>query len=308
MSLPRIFITIALSFLIVANVNSQTYETTIEPGDVYNMAAFKIWINPDHEKIRGILMLNPGSNGDGRGQVDDPYWQAFANKHQFALMGTYFTDHLHPNMMIEEYIQVSKGSGKAFIDAIDKVARESGHEELSYAPFLLWGMSAGGEINHEIASWIPERVIAYVVNKGGYYYSAVPSEATRQTPGLYVIGLTDLPSRNSMIRGMYLTNRRAGALWTLVEEKGVAHEVAGSRDIAVSYYEAVMSLRMKDDAMGYKALLPVTEELGTVGNIYKHTLGREEGVRKEDTTWLPTENFANDWLDLVTKEPETTSP
>lgn len=283
---------------------AEVYEVTVEPGDVYNMAAFKIWMNPEHDKISGILMLNPGSNGDGRGQVDDPYWQEFANKHHFALMGTYFTDHMHPNMMIEDYIQVGKGSGKAFVGAIDSIAKESGHEELSYAPFLLWGMSAGGEINHEIASWIPERVIAYVVNKGGYYYSSVPPEATRQTPGLYVIGLEDLPSRNNMIKGMYLTNRRAGALWTLVEEKGVAHEVAGSRDLAASYYEAVMDLRMTEGAMGYKALKPVNEEMGTVGNIYKHTLGHEEDVRKEDTTWLPSESFAKDWLALVTKEPE----
>jgi hypothetical protein len=67
-----------------------------------------------------------------------------------------------------------------------------------------------------------------VVNKGGYYYSAVPPEKTRKAPGLYVIGLDDYLSRNLMIKGIYLTNRRAGALWTLVEEQGVAHEVAGS--------------------------------------------------------------------------------
>jgi hypothetical protein len=304
MSFKKIYLTLTFCLLSTSVALSETYETTIEPGAIYNMAAFKIWMNPDHEKIRGILMLNPGSNGDGRGQVDDAYWQDFANKHHFALMGTYFTDHMHPNMMVEDYIQVSKGSGKAFISVIDTIAKESGHEELSYAPFLLWGMSAGGEINHEIAAWIPERVIAYVVNKGGYYYSAVPPEATRQTPGLYFIGLEDLPSRNNMIKGMYLTNRRAGALWTLAEEKGVAHAVAGSRDLAVSYYEAVMKLRMTDGAMGYKALKPVNEEMGTVGNIYKHTLGREEDVRKEDTTWLPSESFANDWLALVTKEPE----
>lgn len=289
---------------ITAYAHADTFEVTITPGAVYNMAAFKMWLNPGVKKVRGILMLNPGSNGDGRAQVDDEYWQAFAKKHDFALMGTYLTDHMHPNMMIEDYIQVSKGSGKAIIDAIDHIAKESGHEELSYAPFLLWGMSAGGETNHEIAAWIPERVIAYVVNKGGYYYSAVPPEATRQTPGLYVIGLADLPSRNSMIRGMYLTNRRAGALWTLVEEKGVAHEVAGSRDLAVTYYEAVMKLRMTEGAMGYKALKPVTEDIGTIGNIYEHTIGRKEGVRKEDTTWLPSESFANDWQALVTKERE----
>jgi len=207
--------------------------------------------------------------------------------------------------MIEDYIQVGKGSGRAILDAIDYFAKESGHEELSYAPFLLWGMSAGGEINHEIASWIPERVIAYVVNKGGYYYSSVPPEATRQTPGIYFIGLTDLPSRNNMIKGMYLTNRRAGALWTLAEEKGVAHEVAGSRDLAVLFYEEVMKKRLPDNAMGYKALKPVSEEMGTVGNIYTHSIDKPaEGTRMEDTTWLVSEKFAKAWQTFVTKERE----
>lgn len=303
MKLLKLFLIITITSFI-QSANAETFDVTIKPGSVYNMAAFKLWLNPDIQKIRGILMLNPGSNGDGRGQVDDQYWQDFATKHDFALMGTYLTDNMHPNMMIEDYIQVSKGSGKAIIDAIDKFAQESGHEELSYAPFLLWGMSAGGEINHEIASWIPERIIAYVVNKGGYYYSSVPPEATRQTPGLYVTGLADLPSRSTMVKGLYLTNRRAGALWTLVEEQGVAHEVAGSRDLAIAYYEAIMKIRLPKNAIGYKALKPVNENMGTVGNIYDHTLGRKDDVRMEDTTWLPSDSFAKKWQKLVTKNPQ----
>jgi pimeloyl-ACP methyl ester carboxylesterase len=300
MQFLKLFLVVAItSFFQTAHAD--TLDVSIKPGAVYNMAAFRIWLSPDVRTFRGILMLNPGSNSDGREQVDEQYWRDFANKHDFALMGTYLTDHMHPNMMIEDYIQVGKGSGKAILDAIDNFARSSGHEELSYAPFLLWGESAGGQLNHEIASWLPERVIAYVVNKGGYYYSAVPQEATRQTPGLFFIGLDDLPSRNSMIKGMYLTNRRAGALWSLAEEKGVAHEFAGSRDLAVAYYEAVMAMRLPKSAWGYKSLMPVTEALGTTGNIYSHALGRQEGDRLEDTTWLPSEKFAEAWQRLVNK-------
>ena len=283
-------------------LRAETFDVTMKSSPVHNISAFRMWTPEGVDKFRGILMLNPGSNGDGRPQVDDEYWQKFARTYDFALMATFLTDNKHPNMMIEDYIQVSKGSGDAILGAIDHFATASGHEELSYAPFLLWGMSAGGELNHEIAAWIPERVIAFVVNKGGYYYSAVPIEATRQTPGLYSIGLDDLPSRNTMIKGMYLTNRRAGALWTLAEEKGVAHEVASSRDLAVSYFETIMMMRMVDGALGYKSLKPVSEDMGTVGNIYTHSLGAEEGLRKEDTTWLPSQKFAKKWLEHVTKK------
>lgn len=285
------------------NANAETYEVTMEPSAIHNMAAFKMWINPEAKKLRGILMLNPGSNSDGRNLVDNEFWQAFATKHDFALMGTYLTDHKHPNMMIEEYIQVSQGSGHAMIDAIDHFAKASGHEELSYAPFLLWGHSAGGELNYEIAAWIPERVIAFVVNHGGYYYSSIPPEATRQTPGLFFIGLDDLPSRNAIIKGIYLTNRRAGALWTLAEEKDVGHEVVGSRDLAVEFYEEVMKKRLPKDAIGYKSLQPLTEDMGTITNLNSHAITQlSEEVKREQTSWLVSEKLAKSWQTFVTKE------
>lgn len=301
MPIIRAFFLISVATLFGSTALADTYETTVEPGVVYNMAAFKLWHSPDVKNIRGILMLNPGSNGDGRGMVDDSYWQDFAVQHDLALMGTYFTDHRHVNMMIEHYIKVNEGSGQALIDAIDQFAKDSGHQELSYAPFLLWGHSAGGELNHEIAAWIPERVIAYVVNQGGYYYSSVPPEATRKTPGLYFVGLSDLVSRNTIIKGIFTTNRRAGALWTYVEEKGVGHEVVGSRDLALVFYEEVMSKRLPNDAMGYKALLPVTEEMGIRGNIISHEIvaADDNEVKREETSWLISERLADAWQELV---------
>jgi pimeloyl-ACP methyl ester carboxylesterase len=33
-------------------------------------------------------------------------------------------------------------------------------------------MSAGGQFNYEFAAWKPDRVAAFVVNKGGIYYTA----------------------------------------------------------------------------------------------------------------------------------------
>lgn len=301
----KIFILFSIA-LFSSNISyAETYDVTMEPSAVHNMAAFRLWINPGTEKIRGILMLNPGSNGDGRGQVEDEYWQNFAKKHNLALLGTYFTDHKHPNMMIEDYIQVSKGSGSALIGSIDHFAKESNHEELSYAPFLLWGHSAGGELDYEIAAWIPERVIAFVVNHGGYYYSSVPSEATRQTPGLFFVGQTDLMSRNTIIKGIFATNRRAGALWTYAEEKGVGHEVVGSRDLALVFYEEVMKKRLPENAMGYKALKPVNEEMGVLGNINTHEIiPVSKDVTKETTSWLMSQRFADAWKVFVTKERE----
>ena len=49
---------------------------------------------------------------------------------------------------------------------------------------LLWGMSAGGEVNYELAAWKPERIAAFVVNKGNFYYTGIASKATRAVPAV----------------------------------------------------------------------------------------------------------------------------
>ena len=71
MKLVKVFVLISAATLFSSSIIADTYDTTLEPGAVYNMAAFKLWHNPEVQRIRGILMLNPGSNGDGRGMVDD---------------------------------------------------------------------------------------------------------------------------------------------------------------------------------------------------------------------------------------------
>src|SRR3954471_7645941 len=113
-------------------------EETVAPGANYDKAEFKLWVSNDTASVRAIALLVPGSNGDGRGQVDDPVWQAFAVKHQLALVGLHLTDKPHDQGFIEEYVNVSQGSGQALLDALDTLAARSKHSELSSVPFLLW--------------------------------------------------------------------------------------------------------------------------------------------------------------------------
>src|SRR5207237_972147 len=188
-------------------------------------------------------VLVPGSNGDGRPQADDPDWQTFATKNKLALIGVRLTDKPHEQSFIEHYANVSQGSGQALLTALDTFAERSKHSELAAGPLLLWGMSAGGEFNYEFVAWKPERVAAFVVNKGGIYYTALASQAARNVPGILFIGGKDLDSRVHIISGIFDLNRRGGALWALAEEPGVAHVVGRSRDVAKVRVWDVVSVR-----------------------------------------------------------------
>jgi poly(3-hydroxybutyrate) depolymerase len=276
-------------------------EETVAPGRNYDQAQFKLWLPNDVASVQAIALLVPGSNGDGRGQVDDPVWQAFAVKHKLALIGVRLTDKPHDQGFIEEYVNVSQGSGQALLDAVNAFAARAKHPELAAAPFLLWGMSAGGEFNYEFVCWKPERVVAFVVNKGNIYYTALAPKAARSVPGILFTGGKDLEFRTSTIAGLFAVNRRGGALWALAEEPSAAHVVGRSRDVAMVLFEDVLALRVAGGA----ALKDVSEKSGFLGDIKAKTfqaLG-EDKVPNYPTAWLPTARVAERWQWLVTEKP-----
>lgn len=273
-------------------------DITIPPGANFDKANFRLWLPPGVPTVKAVLVLTPGSNGDGRAAVSDTVWQAFAASHSLALIASQLTDKPHEQNFIESYVDVSKGSGQALLDALSQFGANTKHPELATAPLLLWGMSAGGQFNYEFTAWKPERVIAFVVNKGGIYYSALVSSAARNVPGILFVGGKDLEFRTNTIVGLFAVNRRAGALWALAEEPSAAHIVGRSRDVALTFFDDVLALRgptMK--------ILP--ESSGLLGDLKAHTFAPLNGgkVPGYPTAWLPTERVAKAWQAMVTEQP-----
>jgi dienelactone hydrolase len=276
------------------------------PGNNYDKAEFRLWCPNNSGLLRAVLVLVPGSNGDGRPEVEDPVWQAFASRQRLALVGCRFTDKQHEQSFIEHYVDASRGSGQALLDALAAFAVRSKHPELAGAPLLLWGMSAGGEFNYEFVAWKPHRVVAFVVNKGGIYYTALASNEARNVPGILFVGGKDLEFRTSTIVGLFSVNRRAGALWALAEEPGAAHVVGRSRDMAAIFFEDVLGLRIGESLLDEKnsgAMKPVTEKSGFLGDFKSKTFQAVGEVPNYPTSWLPTVRVARAWQALLTEKP-----
>jgi poly(3-hydroxybutyrate) depolymerase len=276
-------------------------EEMIPPGANFDKAEFKFWLPKGAGAVRAVLVLVPGSNGDGRPMADDTVWQAFAAKHKLALVACRFTDKPHDQGFIEEYIKVSEGTGDALLKALATFGSRSGHAEIATAPLLMWGMSAGGQFNYEFVAWKPERVMAFVVNKGGIYYSALLTHAARNVPGMLFVGGKDLEFRTNTITGLFAVNRRGGALWALAEEPSAAHIVGRSRDVALVFYEDMLALRLGSGA----ALATLTEKSGFLGDLRAKTfeaLG-DNKVPNYPTAWLPTARVAKAWQAMVTEQP-----
>ena len=276
---------------------------SVPPGNNFQKAAFRLWYPDNYKSISGIIVLMPGSNGDGRGWTSDIFWQELAQKHNFALLGCYFTDYKHDDMNIESYTNAENGSGQALLDVISRFGEKSGFKELSNTPLVLWGHSAGGQFNYEFVCWKPERVIAFVVNKGGFYYSALASKQTRNVPGLFFTGDKDIESRKYIIKGIFLMNRRAGALWCFGEEPGAGHEIGQTQKLAARFFDNIIPLRLQNKAVedSSSELKLLMSESGLIGDNQSKTITPFATAPKGDfqTSWLPDALFGEAWLSFI---------
>jgi poly(3-hydroxybutyrate) depolymerase len=277
-------------------------DATIPPGANFDKANFRLWLPGDAGPSDAVLVLVPGSNGDGRPEASDAAWRTFATRHHLAIVACEFTDKAHDQGFIEEYVNVARGSGQALLDALGALAARAKRPEIATAPLLMWGMSAGGQFNYEFVAWKPERVLGFVVNKGGIYYTALVPRASRSVPGIFFTGEKDLWSRTDTIAGLFAVNRRAGALWALAQEPGVAHVVGRSRDVAMVFFEEVLALRLgAGPSVGPpRALL---EKDGFLGDLVAKTLMPVASGGTGPTAWLPSERAAGAWRAMVTGQP-----
>ena len=290
------------TLLLSLNLTAQIDDFSFYDGENYQLAEFKFW-NPNlNDDYKGILVLTPGINRDGREAVLDTVWQKFATKHNLIIVASHFKNYESNNNL--RYRDASKGSGDILLKSIEEYSQEISNISINELPLLLYGFSAGGQYNFEFASWKPERVISFVVNKGGYYDTAVTSIETQKVPGIFFIGEDDLYYRNNLILGIYSANRSQGANWTLINEKDTKHSPKNSKDLSISFFESIMAKRLRDNK-----LVDINSDNPILGFPERKTFEYFDKIDKTDfnnwgklkslTIWLPDENFANIWVESL---------
>ena len=295
-----IFVVSALLFSLHSIAQKEDF--SFYDGENFQLAEFRFW-NPNlNDDYKGILVLTPGINRDGREAVLDTVWQKFATKHNLIIVASHFKNYESNNNL--RYRDASKGSGEILLKSIEKYSHEISNKNINELPLLLYGFSAGGQYNFEFASWKPERVISFVVNKGGYYDTAVASSDTQKVPGIFFIGEDDLYYRNNLILGIYSANRSQGANWTLITEKDTKHSPNNSKDLSISFFESIMTKRLKDNK-----LIEINSDNPILGFPKRKTFEFFDKIDKTEfnnwgklkslTVWLPDENFANIWVESL---------
>jgi hypothetical protein len=275
-------------------------EDEVSPRDNFTTAAFRFWSPAYAQPIRAIIVLVPGLRGDGRGMVDDSSWQALAQKYRLALVGCNL---IGPG----NYYEAPNGTGDALLEALKKFGEQSNHPEVATAPLLLYGESAGGQFDYDFVLWKPERVMAFVVNKGGYYDSGSPDNAVCAVPGLFFLGLADSDLRINAITNIWTEGRKRGALWALAPQPNSGHEFSRTAGVARSFFDSVLPNRLPDDLAGSDDAPPMKamqESQGWTGDLKTHETQAIPAGSDADrnAAWLPDERSAAAWKQFVLGE------
>ena len=144
----------------------------------------------------------------------------------------------------------------------------------------------------------PEKVIAFITNKGCCYNDRLPSEAALHTPGLLIAGELDTQVRRDSIRGLFNDNRPRGALWSWVEEENTGHARTDD-EIVLPFMAEAIRLRYPSgelpSATVWRFLLALNEEDGWLADQSTWTSGLVDVAsydrlrRRQVNSWLVAE-------------------
>ncbi|MDP6614547.1 MAG: hypothetical protein QF835_05955, partial [Candidatus Marinimicrobia bacterium] len=244
--------------LLFSLLSSQIYDVSIPENDTasYNYADFRIWINDSTDTLRGIYWFMHPNNGDSRNIVTDSAYQSLVNGQDFALMGAHIF-----NMHMET------GIGDAVIAAMDSFAVLSQHDEISFIPFFINGYSWGGQFGYHFTKWIPERMLGFITQKGGYHDTTDAGDAI-EVPGLMFVAENDLPYRIENLTGIFLDHRPLGSKWALAMEQDAGHTQITDQNFLNSFFNTVTDLRLPQplDVFQPVTLITLSDTIGWLGN------------------------------------------
>jgi pimeloyl-ACP methyl ester carboxylesterase len=231
----------------------------------------------------------------------DIQYQAFAGKWQLAILETA----LYGSCM--GWKDAGSGSAAALIEALDKLGKLSGHNELSLAPWLLWGHSGGGYWTLSMIQAYPERIL------GAFCYSPaweIPDgkfpETVKDIP-VFIrhAGSGEAPNGGSNCcwassAAAFRALRKLDAPASVAYTAGQNHNFSYVRHMAIPFYEALLKQRLPVN--NHTELRPLDRKLTWLGDTLTHEVSKESTFNgnRELLCLLPDSITALAWKEFVT--------
>ena len=299
------------------------YPASTAPGELQIAVTYTLWVPDGVKTIRGIIVHQHGAGtpaaAAGATAAYDLHWQALAKKWDCALLGPSYHvlnegTEIGPGQA-ELWYDPRRGSDKVFLKALVALGAQSGHPEISGAPWCLWGHSGGAQWIGMMTVLHPERVVAAWIRSGGAtkFHSRHPEWPAHQVPdAVYSVPTMTNAGRaekgHPRFAGSWIgatatfeEYRAKGAPIGIAPDPRTSHECGDSRYVAIPFFDACLAMRLPDKGAADQTLQPVdmsaawlAPELGdTAVPAAQYTGDVKQAV------WLPNEAVAKAWMEYV---------
>lgn len=319
-------------FLLSANLDASIYEVTIQPRkeEAFGVAHYRLWLPSETPQLRGLFFrqhgCGDGARKKGLDHANDIQWQSLAQKHGFALMAS---ELWAPEEDCSTWTMPKDGSLRAFLTALESLAQQSKHPELTSVPWCLWGHSGGAIWAMNMTFLHPERVIATFPRSGGLspvgatYSRSQPQQfdsnpEALQVPILFCFGAKEEQEGNRFnrliqgVRNVFAYGRDHEAPWAVAIDPDAEHENAQSRQIAIRFFDTVIPQRLPDPLVEAAALRPLPVEQTWIGHHQSRQVEprTKDAVSNKETSYLLNASFAQAWqhFSLHGSIPDLTPP
>ena len=298
---------------------SVEYPPSNEPGELVYGVKYTVWIPPNVDQLRGLIVhqhgCGVGACEGGQTASYDLHWQALAEKHQCALVGPTYKQPETADCGL--WCDPRNGSDARFRQALEELAKQSGHPELSTVPWALWGHSGGGVWVGTMLILHPKRVAAAWLRSGtprmiADENSKLPSmeypTAALEVPVMCNLGTEEgVTITDGRFAGVWPKNkeffqsvRGAGGLIGVAVEPNCSHQCGNSRYLAIPWFDACLAARLPEKSG--EPLKPMDQNAAWMAELLS-----PEAVAAADykgdakiAVWLPNESVARAYTQYVT--------
>lgn len=283
-----------------------------KPDGMYAAPLFHAWTPEGGSPYRAVIVHQHGCTreGDAQRMMEDVQWKSLAKKwHALFVAPKFITGAPGTgSSMCNNWYDIAKGSGDAFLAMLDSLSRRTGHPEIKTIPWALWGHSGGSMWSTAMAGKYPERVVSVVAQSCGTEISGV--DAALKIPILHHNGKSDV-----CYNGGYFSKGRArGALWAHAVNPFVTwvynpssqpatmmgHAPMDLRMIAISWLDIALSQRLP--AAGQTALRDMDTSNAWLGDTVTKAVAPATAFTGDrlKACWFPNPYMARKWREYMT--------
>jgi len=292
------------------------YQPSTEKDGLQLGVTYTLWIPKGIKTVRGIIVHQHGAGipaaESGKTAAYDLHWQALAKKWDCALMGPSY--HVENNDTGDSpggaqlWFDARRGSDRTFLKSLEDFSVLSGHPEISFVPWCLWGHSGGAIWSHVMATLHPERVVAVWLRSGtASTWTTRPNFPELQISGaIYTIpmmcnpGIQEQGIWNGQLE-MFKEYRAHGAPIGFAGDPLTGHWCGDSRYLAIPYFDACMEIRLPEKGSKVQTLRSVDMNASWLASLSGDTALPATSYKDNiaESVWLPNQMIAEKWIEYV---------